>query len=287
MVHYPIARKGRSVSKLFKLKEWLTVPDAARYLSIAFGEEVTDADVLRLALDGHLKLSVNFVNHAVARSAKWIPRSQYTELMELERALGQTPQNSEEPVLKYGERAVPIEGIWDLAMIGAEILDVEHQYQLMTGGTPVTLVNIDGTFVVSHDGQIYQLLTHFDDNPYCNSEEQKKSRAKKSLYDPENYFPAGGLPEDAVIVVRTTALREFEQAVNDEPASVEKPMTTTERNTLLTIIAALCDYSDIKHQERGAASKIVKMTEEIGAPVTDDTIRNVFGKIPDALESRK
>ncbi len=70
-------------------------------------------------------------------------------------------------------------------------------------------------------------------------------------------------------------------------AMVDRAMTTTERNTLLTIIAALCDYSDIKLQERGAASKIVKMTEEIGAPVTDDTIRNVFGKIPDALESRK
>lgn len=70
-------------------------------------------------------------------------------------------------------------------------------------------------------------------------------------------------------------------------AMVDKAMTMTERNTLLTIIAALCDYSDIKHQERGAAGKIVKMTEEIGVPVTDDTIRNVFGKIPDALESRK
>lgn len=58
------------MSKLFKLKEWLTVPDAARHLSIAFGEEVSEPDVLRLALDGHLKLSVNFVNHARARRGK-------------------------------------------------------------------------------------------------------------------------------------------------------------------------------------------------------------------------
>ncbi len=52
------------MSKLFKLKEWLTLPDAAKHLAIAFGEEVGEADVLRLALDGHLKLSVNFVNKA-------------------------------------------------------------------------------------------------------------------------------------------------------------------------------------------------------------------------------
>jgi hypothetical protein len=31
---------------------------------------------------------------------------------------------------------------------------------------------------------------------------------------------------------------------------VDKAMTTTERDTLLTIIAGLCDYSDIKQQQR-------------------------------------
>lgn len=70
-------------------------------------------------------------------------------------------------------------------------------------------------------------------------------------------------------------------------AKVDKAMTTTERNTLLTIIAGLCDYSAIVPAERGSASQIAKMTEEVGAPVTDDTIRKMLSKIPDALESRK
>ena len=88
------------------------------------------------------------------------------------------------------------------------------------------------------------------------------------------------------MVVRTEALREFEESINDAPASAEKPLTTTERNTLLTIIAALCDYSAIKHQERGAATQIAKLTEEIGATVTDDTVRKALAKIPDALGTR-
>ena len=54
-------------SKLFKRKEWLTIPETVKHLSIMFGEEVTEADVFRLGLDGHLKLSVNFVNHAHAK----------------------------------------------------------------------------------------------------------------------------------------------------------------------------------------------------------------------------
>ena len=49
------------MKKLFDLKEWLTLEDTAKHLTILFGEEVKVSDVLRLALDGHLQLSVNFL----------------------------------------------------------------------------------------------------------------------------------------------------------------------------------------------------------------------------------
>lgn len=68
--------------------------------------------------------------------------------------------------------------------------------------------------------------------------------------------------------------------------TVDKPIKTTERNTLLTIIAALCDYSAIKFNERGTAGKIAKLTEEIGARVSHDTVKKVLSQIPDALETR-
>ena len=66
----------------------------------------------------------------------------------------------------------------------------------------------------------------------------------------------------------------------------EKPLSTTERNTLLTIIAALCDALDIDPQKRGFSGDVAKMTERIGAAVTDDTIRKILNKIPAALEAR-
>lgn len=75
----------------------------------------------------------------------------------------------------------------------------------------------------------------------------------------------------------------FNDADQKKSIPKDKPLSTVERNTLLKIIAALCDYSDIKHQERGAATQIARMTEEIGAAVTDDTIRKVLAKIPEAL----
>ena len=56
--------------KLFNLREWLTVEETVRRLSAALNEEVSEADVLRLVLDGKLQLSVNFVNKASARRGK-------------------------------------------------------------------------------------------------------------------------------------------------------------------------------------------------------------------------
>lgn len=67
----------------------------------------------------------------------------------------------------------------------------------------------------------------------------------------------------------------------------EKPLDTRAQNTLLTIIAALCNYSDIKPDERGAASQIAKLAEEIGTPISSDTVARWLKEIPDALERRK
>ena len=66
----------------------------------------------------------------------------------------------------------------------------------------------------------------------------------------------------------------------------EKPLKPNERNSLLTIIAALCEHASIKHQDRGAAGRIARMSENIGAAVSEDTVRRVLAQIPDAMASR-
>lgn len=66
----------------------------------------------------------------------------------------------------------------------------------------------------------------------------------------------------------------------------DRPLATRERNTLLTIIAALCEHSAINVNERGVACEISCLTEKIGAPVSDDTVRQWLKKIPEALATR-
>ncbi|MHB8165291.1 MAG: hypothetical protein ACYDDT_00710 [Sulfuricella sp.] len=302
------------MSKLFKLKEWLTVPDAAKHLSIAFGEVVSEADVLRLALDKRLKLSVNFVNGTTAEGGKVVPlmealmlimpidrsNSRIEEIMP--RYLNKVHITDELPVedkkglldktlcfvpagIEVGENKIlqiergnihTLRGVFDLAMVGAEHLDIEHKYQILTDGVEVTDVAMEGAFVISPDGEWFKLLTHYDENPYSNSDEQKKERAKKKWNDPDNYYPAGGLPVDTVLVVRTDALRKFEETINDTPTNMNKPLTTSERDSLLKLVIgmAMKGYSyDPNAKKNSAVADIAADLALLGLPLGDDTIR--------------
>ncbi len=67
-------------------------------------------------------------------------------------------------------------------------------------------------------------------------------------------------------------------------APQEKPLSTTERNSLLRVIAALCDYSNLRPETKGLAGKIMSMTDEIGSHVDDGTVLKILKQIPGALK---
>ena len=138
------------MGKLFNLKEWLTVADAARHLSIVFGEDVTEADVLRLALDGRLRLSVNFVNGVFARLVKIVPVSEaypenYERLTLLEKITrtdvvhfnGFPISDTEAIDLRDDNNLSDIVGVLDLMMILAGESAIEHRHQQITSGISV------------------------------------------------------------------------------------------------------------------------------------------------------
>ena len=315
------------MGKLFNLKQWLTVEDAARHLSIVFGEEVSVADVFRLALDQELTLSVDFVNGAHGRVGLLVPINEatYEEIT----GLSGTPlrlyggpristDGVESHILQLEKHVARLNGVWDLPMIGGERIAVEKIYQELTGGPDATNVPMDGAFVQSADGHLCQLQDDFDDNEYCagsraslekleryikakrvNSTDagkllsQHKEDRKKFLEDrlskpqTENFYPEGGLPEDAVFVIRIGALRDLEKTVNGELDSAEKPLATRERDTLLTIIAALCKdagYDSSKHAK--TAGLIQNTAAGMGVAIGETTIEGHLKRIPDALASR-
>jgi hypothetical protein len=238
------------MKKLLNLKQWLTVADAARHLSILFGEDVSEADVLRLALDGHLTLSVYFVNGARGRCGPAIPAEDAKVTIQEEDpddwshlTGGQSADEGEVKVfsqwvhglilgdgrvLEYDRETVLLDGVWDLTMLGHERLEIEQRYQLFTEGPEV-----DMRF---RDGPLDHPIVSREDGTYCQLHEP--------YFADKHYFPADTLPADSVLVVRTSALHDLEARLAEPDQRAEKAVERRERTSLLAIIAALAQLAN-------------------------------------------
>ena len=317
------------MSKLFKLKEWLTLDEAANHISTVLGEPVTLADIYRLALDKHIKLSANFVNGAQAKTGRFVKtediefitvENDFFTDKKLEKPFSMPSKHevyvSKDDWVSITSKVVSIRGLWDLTMIGSEALDIEFYYHQETSGLEVDLTCLEGTCLRQGD-VICQLQSDFDDNEYQQGSKAAKQKLEQyitsnKLTDDEikklrdeyqverkeflggkrefervpSYYPSGGLDEhDYVLVVKTKEVTRFIQSLEETPPEA-KSLTSKERNSLLVLLGAVCKHSNIDPSQRGIATSLVAMTELIGAPLTDDTIRKILNQIEPAIESR-
>jgi hypothetical protein len=110
--------------------------------------------------------------------------------------------------------------------------------------------------------------------------ERRKSEPRKS-----RFYPAGGLPDDAVLVVRTNALIEFEQSLIGKSEATKKSPSTREHTSYLNIIGALMEL--IKSPKAGRsddASVIRELVENYGDKYGISQ-SNLNRKIPEARRS--
>ncbi len=207
-------------SKLFQLKEWVTLDEAAGLLGELLEERVVVADVLRLVLDGKLVLSVHLVNKRAARSARLVPLSEckwrpldleafkttipelppaqsykLAELHERHPGLQEKIDNKEILLLpdavRYSDNdqwldvdpaQKVIDGVWDLVMIGGDRFEVEKRYQEATRGPEVSWTRFDGVFV-QRAGVFFQLLENEDNNPYVKGSRAELEVLKARIHD--------------------------------------------------------------------------------------------------------
>lgn len=239
-------------SKLLKLKDWLTVPDAARHLSILFGEEVSEADVLRLALDGKLKLSVKLATSVNARAVKRIPLE---EVRDQECRLACVWFGNEPRVLMPGysmdiaivyqlpEHVVILnDEVWDLPMVGQEKFRVKlEEYKRMTSRHDVVEdYSCESVLVEDQNGQtMYEIQSFIGPTPF--------ETPQGKFMTEGDYYPVHCLPDGSVLVVRTSALLDLQERFASEDAANAKPLGPTERRSLLKMILAMAvdgyDYS--------------------------------------------
>ncbi|WP_146164596.1 hypothetical protein [Nitrosospira sp. Nsp2] len=189
----------------------------------------------------------------------------------------ETPEDSE---LKLKPSIEILHGVYDLFMLGAEAIDIENRWQLLAGGPAISKKNRVGVLVGSIPGEFCEVQAF---TPAAGFEEKPRGYLLKR----GNFSPAEKLPEDAMLVVRTSAIAEFEAELREHSSPKEKPLSTTERTSLLTIIAALAAAKgiDISKPSKAALS-IESLTDQIKAPVAKRTIEEHLKRIPDALERR-
>lgn len=270
------------MSKLFSLKEWVTLSDAAKHLSAVFGEDVIEADILHFALDGRLTISVNFVNGTRARYGRivgpegieWMDLPNLSRIHDPDAPMTRHMRSLKlydhrDEYINLGEEVISIDGVWDLPLLGGDRLDIEHEFQRLIGGHAVTSINLDGSFVQRGD-LVCQLQEDYDDNEYQSGstaglaklkryiDEENLStkegeallkthaeKRKKFLTDRkerparEGYYPAGGLPKDCNLIVRTTNLASFIQSVSASSDNADSVLSNKERASLQKQIAAL------------------------------------------------
>jgi hypothetical protein len=283
--------------KKHKLGQWLTIADAARHLSILFGEDVSEADVLRFALDGHLTLSVYFVNGAVGRCGSIVSMSiddisrtiaekllkrtvgeekpRFWNELTFDPSTGKFKFRQESLLLGDDGRSISfvgrmptsLDGVWDLTMLGHEKLEIEQRYQVLTGGPEVDMRfrndPLDHPIVCREDGtycQIYHDWLH----------------------------PADRLPADSVIVVRTSALHDLEAQLSEKDQKIGRPVGRRERSTLLVIIGALAALAKFDVRKPSAAAAAIEtQTTLMEARVSRRTIENHLNLVSEALEDRR
>jgi hypothetical protein len=295
------------MSKLLKLKEWLHLKDAAQHLSIMAGEEVTVPDVLRLALDGHLTLSVNLVNvaYALAGTIKEASEARHVDFpVDLSAAIKAKapgeyqggmlklcmgiPLEGTTKVIDLEKDIVQLQGVYDIPMIGGDRLDIEYRFQALTDGPAVTAVSFDGAFLEGADGVLFQIQEHFEDNEY-----HDKNSLKKPWSHPDNFYPAGGLPDESVLVIRTEELFEMKARLQEQGVTAtvtNDGVSTRERGTLLKMLLgmAIGGYGFVPTASRSEVpGEIASDLQKHGLDVSDDTVRKYLKEAAQTVLNRK
>ena len=269
------------MSKLFKLKRWLTLFEAAKYLTTIFGEEVAESDVLRLGLDNKLQLSVVFSQGVKASICEPVEDENvvYEEVPTLDGAGilklpvgGQITYRADGQMLQVQKRVFELESDnpYDLSMMGGECGDIEDKYWQLVGGQKAEAYYVHGTFV-NEGKRVFQL----------------KGEVQNEKDENLKFYPLASLPENVNYVVRTNALLDLEKSINVKPSETEKPLITTERNILLSIIAVLCNVAKYDYKTPAKTASVIQgeaafMKISIG----ESTIENHLKKIPNALAGR-
>jgi len=290
------------MSKLFKLKEWLTLGEAETHISNVLGESFTIADIYKFALDGHLVLSVNFVNIVKAKKITFIKKEdiKYRKVLAKniqripEGAYANVPINAKYPISRecwvesIENKVESLSGVWDLPMIGTEKFSIMQLYQQEISSNIEVKVPETMSVYVKGAEETYQLQLLLTMEQYRELHSNLTVNGlKPKIADSALAYPASRLDEmDHVLVVKVKEVTRFIQSLEDTPREA-KPLHDKERTTLLLLFGSMLKKANFDLNERGIVGKIRRATESNNTPVSEQTIRDLLPHLIDTIELKQ
>ncbi len=228
------------MKKLYRLKSWFSLADAAERLGSGLGESVTVNDVLQLVVEGHLPLSW-YARHVPARKVapymalfgkgfrpgiyELLPNSDGTSDDILKAIKGWEPLDGEDAIV-YLDGPFRLE----LDQCGA-LMDWIHAHLTHTGGE---LISLDGFFVSEPDGTLWQIMEHNSGGSYKSPDGNKKELKPF-------YHPSGVFPDEAELVIQRQHIESFENSLTESSNMEDTHLSQRAETSYLNMIAALLD----------------------------------------------
>jgi hypothetical protein len=240
------------MSKVFKLKEWLPMGEAAHYLSDKLNEHVSQADLIRLAIDNHITLSVRLINSTMSNQGLAVTADQAESIMsnQIEYPKDYPFEMNSDEVPYRVITSSPIEhglyfkkghftfvkGMFDLRWGDGKSLVLRSEYQKLTDGAPIEGEYAVSIYLCDSDDCVYELLALDDDKDIleCSS---------------DDYYTANALPSDSQICVRMKNLNLFIDNILSQQQSSKRIHPRTEAS-YQHLVAALLEVirSDISYE---------------------------------------
>lgn len=282
------------MNKLFKLKKYFSIAETKDYLCNTLGENVSIADIYRLALDGELIMSVKFnglfemspgriLNDLADKITPEIFVSKGIAVGEDLRQPYYVKKKDCFPItlrewLFFDNEIMYANGIWDLSMYGRELVDVERLHQKESGGIGDFTSEINGVILKRNDS--FCILKILKSDSYNG---MKILSGAINVVPDEDYADCLSLNDYShQLIIKQQELTRFVQSLQEElPTALqgEKELLSKERNTLLTFIGSLLNELDINPSDRGVSSAIKLIAEKSGMAISENTIRKILRQV--------
>lgn len=190
-----------------KLRDRLTVPDAAKHLSERLGRKVTQEDIFEWVSDSELTLSVHFLSGTIAKrcitthvdqafldDAKINPFGKSAQLLAA-RIMAFSDENEEfGEIVSLAQETETLFDVYDLAMTEVGRLIVENEYQKLKGGPSINYEGISGIYLKKGNEFLYQLQEYHEFS---------------GCVDVLTVFPARTMTKGSIFVVRTIEIERY------------------------------------------------------------------------------